>query len=159
MFQNRLLKWGLIGLFVVIAIGFAGYLFWTSQPIVEKRIIDKADFPVYLPNKLPEGLTLQRDQTQASKDMLSFVLYSSKTDQDIAVTVQPRPEGFNMQQMIGSGSVKSRAISVGIFYDLSANGSNKYLVDTGESLIFITTSEVIDEATIGRLADSLSRAN
>lgn len=61
--------------------------------------------------------------------------------------------------MIEGGSVKSTVLASGTLYDLSAGGASKYLLDMGDSLVFITSARSINTSTINALAIDLQRVN
>ena len=135
------------------------YSVWRNQPIIDQRLIREADFPVYVPRSLPEGFVVQREHTQLDTGVLSYVVASETTGREVTVTVQPKPAKFDMSQMTKGGSIESVAVTTGILYNLSAVGTSRYLLDTGDTLVFLTSPSSIDMATMTSLTNSLDRFN
>ena len=144
---------------IITTIVILTYVAWTQQPVIDRRIIREADFPVYAPRTLPEGFAVKREQTQLGDGVLSYVFVSQKTNREITVTVQPKPKQFDMSQMTKGGSIKNVALQAGTLYDLSAGGSSRFLFDTGDTLVFLTSPDLVDMATMTNLANSLDRFN
>ena len=90
-------------------------------------------------------------------EVLSYVLINQATNKQITVTVQPKPSNFDMSQMTKGGSVESVTVQLGILYNLSAGGSTRFLLNTGDTLIFMTSPESVDTETVTNLANSLTR--
>lgn len=134
--------------------------YWLSrQPLIDEKTVAQADFPVYVPRHEPWGYELQASQTRITKDMLVYVLEGKAAGKNITVSVQPRPAGFNMTQLSEGGSISSAVIQNGTLYNLSTGESSKYLLDSGDALIFMTSPASIDTATVNALAISFSRLN
>ena len=160
--HTRSAKWryGVIGGIVVVLIG-AGIIYyqWVNRPIVGRQIIHQADFAVYVPTAAPNGYSLQKDTAMVTGDTLTYAFVNAAGDATIAVTVQPRPASFNMKQMTEGGAVNSTTTANGVLYDLSAGGASKFLLDTGDSLVFITSAKTMTTVTINDFIASLRRYN
>lgn len=151
----------LIGGGVIVLLIGAGMVYyqWSVRPVVDRRVIDQAGFVVYAPTTAPRGYSVRNEATAITGDTLTYTFSGTAGDADITVTVQPRPSGFNMKQITEGGSVNSTATPNGTLYDLSAGNTSKYLLDTTDSLVFITSAQTVTAATVNDLAASLRRYN
>lgn len=158
---KRTTRWTLIGVTtgVVVVAAIIGYNVWANHSVVERRLIREAGFPVYAPRSAPKGFTIDTGRTQLNGEVLSYVLINQATNKQITVTVQPKPSNFDMSQMTKGGSVESVTVQLGILYNLSAGGSTRFLLNTGDTLIFMTSPESVDTETVTNLANSLTRFN
>lgn len=155
--QSRYIVIG--GLVVVIIVLAGAYYVWVNRPLLDADITDRAKFTVYVPTTSPNGYDLEKDLTVVSDDTLTYSFANRYDNATITVTVQPRPSHFDMKQMAEGGSVNSTATQNGTLYNLSAEGTSKYLLDMGDSLVFITSAKNINTATINALAASLKKVN
>lgn len=144
---------------VILLLG--GIWYWyNSQSIIDRQIVNQANFTVYAPKSVPSGYSLQDDKTKVSRSMLTYSFASQSVEDDvIIVTVQPKPASFDMQQLVGSGTVNTTSTPLGLMYNLSVSGHSQYLVDTGSSLIFLTSSTEIDAVTVNKLVNDLVKLN
>lgn len=148
-------------LVVLVGVLLAGvaYYYWSKRTVLDEQIVKETGFTVYAPKDPPAGYELNEDSVKSDSGTVSYVFDGVLTDKSITVTVQPKPSGFNMSQMIDKGSIQSKAVASGTLYDLSAGGTSQHLLDTGDSLVFMTSSESIDTATINALAEDLVKQN
>lgn len=154
--RTKLLISGCLGVLLVAA----GVWYWyDSQPIISRSLVSEADFSVYAPKKAPVGYKLQDEQVKLSNGLLNYGFIDEINDKHIAVTVQSKPSGFNIEQMSEGGSISSTATPNGTIYNLSAGGASRYLLDAGGTLIYLTSPESIDTSTINQLASSLIKLN
>ena len=144
---------------IIIVVGGAGYLIWNGRSLIDSQITEEASFAVYTPKQAPSGYVLDKNKTKLSKDTLTYVLVNKSNDKDIIVTVQPIPKNFDMKKLIGSGTVTTTSTPNGALYDLSASGKSQYLLNTGDSLIFFTSTHSIDAAAINTLATDMVKRN
>ncbi len=144
---------------VVVAAGGIAYYVWAAQPIVGRRVVSEANFPVYTPRRAPSGYRLVQDETRLGDRTLSYVFVDDKAERTITVTMQPTPSKFEMSQIVEGGSINSTAVASGMLYNLSSGDASKYVLDTGDTLVFLTSPDKIDTATINGLAASLVRQN
>ena len=154
---SRYISWIIASVAAVLLVAVAGaYFFISSQPIIKSSEIKDVSFPVYSPTKEPKGYELDRSATQLSKDTFSYTFVSDTDyDDDIVVTLQPVPSGFDMTKLIGSGTVTTRSTDLGILYDLSTPSKTQYLLKTEETLIFFTSQDDISVEEVASLVDSL----
>lgn len=152
--SKRLMLAVVIGLVLLAA---AIWYWYDKQPIIDRDTISSADFTVYVPSKAPAGYTLREEQTSLSNGILTYGFQDESSDSDIIVTVQTKPSGFDMSQLSKDGSITSSSTSVGQLYNLSVGNSSQYLLDTGDSLLYITSPNNIDTSTVNSLANSLSK--
>lgn len=158
--RSRRLLWLLVGAIVVVgAIGAGIYYYIATSPAISRSVVNEAEFSVYAPNHAPSGFHVDDDRTNLSDTMLSYVFVGQSDEREITVTVQPTPAGFDMSQLIGSGSINSTTTSNGTLYDLSAGGTSRHLLNTGDALVFLTSAQNIDTTTINQLAQSLRKLN
>ncbi len=146
------------GAIVAACMAGGAYLLWPSASVLDDSTIRQAQFPVYAPQAAPEGYTLQKNRTVVTDSTIVYSFANERGD-GITVTVQPRPSSLDMRQMTEGGSVKSTILSSGTLYDLSAGGASKYLLDMGDSLVFITSVQAVNTSIINTLAANLKRAN
>ena len=152
---SRYIRW-IVGVAIVLLVAIAGaYFFISRQPIIKQSEIKDVSFPIYSPTKEPKGYELDRSATQLSKDTFSYTFVSDSDDDDIVVTLQPVPSGFDMTKLIGSGTVTTRSTDLGILYDLSTPSKTQYLLKTEETLIFFTSQDDVSVEEVASLVDSL----
>ena len=152
---SRYIRW-IVGAAIVLLVAVAGaYFFISRQPIIKPSEIKDVSFPIYSPTKEPKGYELDRSATQLSKDTFSYTFVSDSDDDDIVVTLQPVPSGFDMTKLVGSGTVTTRSTDLGILYDLSTPSKTQYLLKTEETLIFFTSQDDVSVEEVTSLVDSL----
>ena len=152
---SRYIRW-IVGVAIVLLVAVAGaYFFISRQPIIKPSEIKDVSFPIYSPTKEPKGYELDRSATQLSKDTFSYTFVSDSDDDDIVVTLQPVPSGFDMTKLVGSGTVTTRSTDLGILYDLSTPSKTQYLLKTEETLIFFTSQDDVSVEEVTSLVDSL----
>lgn len=152
---SRYIRW-IVGVAIVLLVAIAGaYFFISRQPIIKQSEIKDVSFPIYSPTKEPKGYGLDRSATQLSKDTFSYTFVSDSDDDDIVVTLQPVPSGFDMTKLVGSGTVTTRSTDLGILYDLSTPSKTQYLLKTEETLIFFTSQDDVSVEEVASLVDSL----
>ena len=152
---SRYIRW-IVGVAIVLLVAIAGaYFFISRQPIIKPSEIKDVPFPIYSPTKAPKGYELDRSATQLSKDTFSYTFVSDSDDDDIVVTLQPVPSGFDMTKLVGSGTVTTRGTDLGILYDLSTPSKTQYLLKTEETLIFFTSQDDVSVEEVASLVDSL----
>ena len=132
-------------------------LFVSNQPLISKSQVKSADFPVYLPTVAPDGYKLTENSVSVGGNTVTYSLGNPETSNSIAITVQPTPGRFKMTQLVEGASVKSFDVSSGVLYDLSTEGSYKYLLDTGDTLVFLTSKSRMDLATVKTIVENLTR--
>ncbi len=145
-------------LLVCIVLGMYFYL-RSAHTLLDTSTVRQTSFTVYAPVVAPMGLMLQKGSTVVSDTTVTYALVNKSDGAVITVTVQPRPPSLDMRQMTEGGAVTSSILSNGTLYDLSTSGASKHLLDTGDSLVFITSMQAVNTATITALASSLKRAN
>ena len=151
----RYIRW-IVGVAIVLLVAIAGaYFFISRQPIIKQSEIKDVSFPIYSPTKEPKGYELDRSATQLSKDTFSYTFVSDSDDDDIVVTLQPVPSGFDMTKLIGSGTVTTRSTDLGTLYDLSTPGKTQYLLKTEKTLIFFTSQDDVSVEEVTSIVDSL----
>ena len=153
---SRYIRWTIVSVAAVLLVAVAGaYFFISRQPIIKPSEIKDVSFPIYSPTKEPKGYELDRSATQLSKDTFSYTFVSDSDDDDIVVTLQPVPSGFDMTKLVGSGTVTTRSTDLGILYDLSTPSKTQYLLKTEETLIFFTSQDDVSVEEVTSLVDSL----
>lgn len=157
---SRYTKWILLVVVASLAIIAIGYWYWESRlSVVGREIASEASFTVYAPKHAPAGYQIERDQVNLGNNILSYEFSSQSADKRITVTVQPRPPGFDVAELTKGGSISSTVTDNGALYDLSVGGVSQYLLDTGDSLVYLTSPGSVDVATINQLANSLQKLN
>ena len=152
---SRYIRWIVCAAIVLLVAVAGAYFFISRQPIIKPSEIKDVSFPIYSPTKEPKGYELDRSATQLSKDTFSYTFVSDSDDDDIVVTLQPVPSGFDMTKLVGSGTVTTRSTDLGILYDLSTPSKTQYLLKTEETLIFFTSQDDVSVEQVASLVDSL----
>ena len=152
---SRYIRWIVCAAIVLLVAVAGAYFFISRQPIIKPSEIKDVSFPIYSPTKEPKGYELDRSATQLSKDTFSYTFVSDSDDDDIVVTLQPVPSGFDMTKLVGSGTVTTRSTDLGILYDLSTPSKTQYLLKTEETLIFFTSQDDVSVEEVASLVDSL----
>ena len=155
---KRRLLW--LALLLIVIGGVTTYILLRSRPaLIDQALIAEAGFPVYTPQRAPSGYTLDVSRTSVSSTAMTYTFTAKDGQSSIVVTVQPLPASFDMQKLIGSGTVTTTTTSNGTLYDLSAGGKSQYALNTGDALLFFTSTTAINAATINALVADLARAN
>ena len=154
---SRYIRWIVCAAIVLLVAVAGAYFFISRQPIIKPSEIKDVSFPIYSPTKEPKGYELDRSATQLSKDTFSYTFVSDSDDDDIVVTLQPVPSGFDMTKLVGSGTVTTRSTDLGILYDLSTPSKTQYLLKTEKTLIFFTSQDDVGVEEVTFLVDSLVR--
>ena len=155
---KRRLLW--LALLLIVIGGVTTYILLRSRPaLIDQALIAEAGFPVYTPQRPPSGYTLDASRTDVSSTAMTYTFTAKDSQSSIVVTVQPLPANFDMQKLIGSGTVTTTTTSNGTLYDLSAGGKTQYALNTGDALLFFTSTTAINAATINALVADLARAN
>lgn len=144
-----------VAILIMTAVSAVIY-FWPDEPVLDRSLVADVDFSVYTPRKLPEGYRVDEPRTSIDEGMLTYA-FVTKESQNITVTVQPIPENFDMSQIVGGGSITTTLLQSGTLYNLSAGKGIKYLLHTGDSLVFITSKDNIDASTVSALASSMTK--
>lgn len=144
---------------VVLAAGGAGYWYFFGRSVspLPKDVVAQATFPVYYPEKLPEGYALSADSVSGDSTAVYYTLANESTRQSVTVTMQATPPGFDAAKMIGSNPIPTTITPAGTLYNLSISGSSKYMLTNGKTLIFITSAETIDARVITAITSNLAK--
>jgi len=128
-----------------------------SSPFT-KEITSGVDFPLYYPKPLPSGYALNKKSVGGNGEAVFYDLYNSAKKLTITVTLQATPSAFDAAKIIGSASIPTTIMPSGTLYNLSISGMAKYMFTTGDgTLIFITATQTIPEATVNTLARNLQQ--
>lgn len=154
-FSRRARWWLAVSAVAVVLVVIGAIYLAISQPLIDRKVVADAGFAVYVPSKLPSGYHVDRSATVLGGNTLTYVLNAADSGKSITLTVQPMPRGFDISKMVDKVSIQSTATTSGIMYNLSSGESTQYLLDAGDTLVFITSPTKIDTATIGALVNSL----
>ena len=152
----RILIYALLVLGVIVGVVF---IVLSNQPMISKQALTETNFPVYVPKRIPPGYQLSEESVSATSEVVSYSLVGDQADNSFTITVQPTPGRFNMAQLIEGGQVKGYQTSSGTLYDLTTSKSYQYLLDTGDTLVFITSKNATDIATVKSIAENLTRVD
>ena len=153
----KALVWVIVLVSIVVALGI---WYWRdSASVVDRKLVSGADFTAYAPRQAPAGYKIQQDQTSLENGLLTYKFTGSSGESDIIVTVQDRPDGFNMNEISKGGSISSTAMDSGTLYNLSSGETSQFLLDTGVSLVYITSPSNVDTGTVNSLTNSLRKLN
>ena len=144
---------------VVLSVGAATAVSLLDRPIVDPVVVNQANFAVYTPDNPPKGFKVVDSQTSLSRGILSFVFANEADNNKLTITVQERPGGFDSAEFTKGGSVNSMTTSNGTLYDLSIANNSQYLLDTGDALVYLTSSNRIDEPAMHALVNDLKKRN
>lgn len=140
--------------FFLVLSATAYYFFVYKKSVLSPSVVEQAGFTVYAPKSAPSGFQLDETKTGISRNFLTYGFVSDDASREITVTVQPIPPGFDMSAIINHGKISSTDIELGTLYDLSAGGTSKYLINSGDTLIFLLSPKSIDKTTVNSLVDS-----
>lgn len=143
---------------VILVVGIVLYVIM-SQPLVPASKAQEVPFSVYSPKSSPEGYSFVEERVNYSNSTFSYIFEEGDGESELTVTIQPKPDTFDMSAMSEGGSINSTSTKNGALYNLSASGNSQYLLDTGESLVFFRANKNLDSATMNSLADSLIKIN
>lgn len=131
----------------------------TAGPVIERSLARDVPFTVYSPTSDPDGYALDRSRVNSTSSTFSYIFNHVEDGSTLTVTIQPRPDSFDMTSLSEGGSINSTVTKNGTVYNLSAANSHQYLLDTGSSLVFFRSTRAIDAITVNGLADSLVKIN
>lgn len=145
---------------LLLAGSIGGWLLFgrTDAPPLPKQVIAQANFPLYFPSTLPTGYTLRANSVGGDDTTVYYTLTDGTDKGAITVTLQSTPTSFDPSQIIGKNPIPTTITPVGTLYNLSTGGSSKYMLTTGKTLIFITSSTMIDGKIINTITNSFSEA-
>jgi len=152
----------LVVIFAVILVLSAGGATWfvisknsTHSPF-SKKFISSVNFPLHYPDPLPEGYIIDKKSIGENDDTAYYQLVNSNKKVSITITMQPTPNGFDAAKLTASASIPTSIVPSGTVYNLSIGGSSKYMLTTGKTLIFITSTDNTETKTINSIANSLT---
>lgn len=143
----------------VILFSALGWYWYGNRLAIDKSAFSEANFSVYAPSKPPKGYKTVHDDTVLSNGVLTYSFQSQEAENTITVTVQAKPDNFDMAASASSGSINATATPNGTLYNLSTGQSSKYMLDAGDSLLFITSEKSISNAQINSLVTDLREAS
>lgn len=146
----------LIGVVVVVFLAGAGatgaYYFWQNRPAISipRAVVDATLFPIYVPQKLPEGFALDEKTVMNNDGVLMFQLKDSS--RIIAVSEQSVPTNFDFaafyeKQMKGARTV-SGAPHHSVVGEMAVESgvAPKFLsIRTDETWIMVTGDAILDD--------------
>lgn len=144
---------------IVLAASAVGYwlLFGRSASPLPKELVAQATFPIYYPEKLPEGYTLKPGSATGDSTAVYYTLIDATGKQSITVTTQATPNGFDASKLIGASPIPTTITPNGTLYNLSAGGSTKYMLTTGEAMVFITSPGIVNASVVSSITNSFTR--
>lgn len=143
---------------VLLVGGAIGYwlFFGRSTTPLPKELIAQATFPIYYPEKLPEGYMLKAGSATGDSNAVYYILADSSGKHAITITSQAIPATFDAAKIMGSNPIPTTITPAGTLYNLSAGGSSKYMLNTGSTLLFITSPETINGKNMTAITSSLT---
>lgn len=148
-----------IGVLIVVALGsLAGWFLLksTADSPLPQSITSEVNFPLYYPKTLPKGYSLKNESVTGSTKTVYYTLVNGMSEQDITVTIQATPGSFDASKIIGSNPIPTTILPVGTLYNLSTGETSSYMLNTGKSLIFLTSPSILEGSTISSLCESLT---
>lgn len=150
--KMTLLIGGVITVLVVVAGVLLAGILGASQPI-PKEYADKVSFPLYYPDKLPEGFTRDKAVLSANSEAL---VYGFK-DQDgkrLVVTIQARPNGLSTSDF---NPTKEFGTHIGRAYVVDLDDRSTAAIVNDTSLVVVNAPEGIALSSLETFINSLRR--
>ncbi len=144
---------GAAGVLIFASISIAWFLLSRPPAIIDSAITEKVSYKVYAPSKLPSGYRLN-DQGAESGGVISYSMQQGDSTL-VIVTLQAAPAGFNMASMVGDSKISSTSTDLGDMYDMSVAGTSRFLVNTGGTLLFVTSPERLETNFVRDLVNSM----
>lgn len=156
--KNILMVVCIIGILLVAGTTYV-WLFLGHSDVspIPQRIISRVSFPVYYPTTLPTNYTLKTDSAVGTNTTVYYTLADDAGKNAITVTLQATPATFDASKIIGSNPISTSITSTGTLYNLSAGSSSKYMLNTGKTLIFITSPTTIDGTVMNTITNNLAQ--
>ena len=138
---------------------FVAWRWYDARPVLDRSVVAEANFTVYEPKNVPSGYQVNGGEASLKNGILTYTI-NDKSDlgRDITVTTQAKPSGFDMSAMgKGGSSVSGNITNAGTLYNLSAGGTSQYLLDAGDSLVYITSPGELEPSVVNSLTASFVR--
>lgn len=146
----------LLGIVLLTAGAAYWLLFARSVPPLPKEIVAQASFPVYFPKELPEGYNISPKDVVNTDGVLFYTLKTEDNKHSITVSLQAVPKDFDPTRALGEKTVPTTITSNGTLYDFSKGKATKYLLNTGNALVYITTASNVEAKEIMTIVNSLN---
>lgn len=151
--KKLIIVMGIMGLIIVSSLSF--YFLRSKNPIPE-NIRKQVTFPVYYPNKLPAGYSLDKNLIRVENGIMFFSL-DSKKNQKIIISEQTAPSNppdFDTIQKAYSSFKKIDVIGGKAIFIISGETPTAILL-TNTTLINISASKDTPEDVLVRLVQDL----
>jgi hypothetical protein len=145
--------WAIGGILAVVLIG-VGLLLWTRQPgsPLPATVIMQADFPVYYPEKLPEGYTYEPGSASYDKNTVTYALKNGSDT--VTVTQQANPkEKILYDKLPGFSPVGT---NLGQAYLGDVDNRKVVIVQSSSILMTITADKSIAPETLTKIVQNLT---
>lgn len=150
------IKWRIAALLLVVIAGCTAlFLFNQNQSIVDAATVSKVNYDVYVPEQIPDEYKLEGKASE-SNGIISYSI-DKKNGKKVTFTLQQLPAGFDMTKMIGDSKMKAIDTELGSMYDMSAGGSSRFMISTGSTLIFITSSINLESNFVRDLVNTMRK--
>ena len=127
----------------------------TDSSPFPKSVTSSVDFPLYYPNPVPPGYTLDKKSIGGNHNAIFYELSNTAKNLKLTITMQAVPSGFDAAKIVGSSPIPTTITSSGTLYNLSIGGATKYMLVGDKTLLFITSSHVIPIKDVNNIANSL----
>lgn len=119
---------------------------------------DSQNFPLYYPARVPNGFQTDPASVYQQNQAIFVTLKDKPANTNIVISQQPLPKNFNAQQLFSHNPEPALITNLGTMYDLSYQSSQRFMIVTPNSLIFIVPTKVISTNIIQQIANNFTAA-
>jgi hypothetical protein len=94
--KNQVVVICILGVFIVSIVGLVGYKSWTSYNPIPKNIRQSVSYPLYYPEKLPPGWSINTSSFLSDAGVVIYVIEGHS--KSLHLTIQKRPENFDFKK-------------------------------------------------------------
>lgn len=137
-----------LGISIVLAIALASlaaFLYFSrDKNPIPKNIRSSTTFPLYYPEKVPQGWAIQKTSFTKTADVVMYRITNIDNPQKaVSISIQPQPKAFNFDKFYRETLAKSTQFTTGLGLAAIGEGENGYKIgsiSTGDSWILITSN-------------------
>lgn len=114
-------------------------------------------YAIYYPTKEPAGYKFDSSSIQNSNGALSYSL-TKPGSQPIVITQQATPKNFDPKAMFQHNPLPTTISPLGTIYDLSYKNQSRFMVDSTDSLIFISSGSKLSNSQLHQIITGLKQS-
>lgn len=156
--QRKLLAIGSVVLLVLAPIaGAIAYRYYSAAPssTVPDSLRSSVDFPLYYPQYLPEGYTVDASSVSSTQEVVTYNI-SYGTNSSLIISQQPLPPTFDFERFYERemGDPKPLATDIGQARIGLLNGRKTASLAAGRTWILIAAPNGIEDAALENIVTS-----